>query len=98
MSTPSKIKGIFPWGSLFRNSESETVAQNIAKILARTGDTFRPLPKEEYTSECEKDGNKGKVLYGDYKCPYNYDHIAKYLETGETAALVSEDWAKALKE
>ena len=94
--TPSKISQKFPWDSVFQNSESETVAQNIAKIQARTGDQFRVLSKDEYREECEKDGNMGKVLYGDWKCPFGYDDIAAYMQSPHSAAKVCKDWRAAL--
>ena len=93
--TPSAISPKYPWSSVFQNSEAETVALNIAKILKRTGNTFRLLSREEYTTECKKDG-VGQVLYGDPFASYKYEDVAKYLETAANAATFCKDWAKAL--
>jgi len=47
----------FPYESIVYKSETETVAQNIMKILKRTGNLFRLLTWAEYKSERLKDGN-----------------------------------------
>lgn len=54
---PSFFSSKYPWDSVFGKSECETIAQNIMKILQRTGDEFRTLSFEEYKDERLKDGN-----------------------------------------
>ncbi len=77
-----------PMASVLCKSESETVAMNIMKILKRTGDTFRPLSKEEYAEEREKDGHfsSGELLY--------FDGVIKYCKNADTAQLFSKAWEK----
>ena len=41
----------------FGKAEPEWVAQRIMTVLARTGDVFREMTKEEYLRERKKDGN-----------------------------------------
>ena len=55
MKTPSDFK-VFPWSSVSKNSETETIAQNIMIILSRTGNEFRELSWDEYKEERLKDG------------------------------------------
>lgn len=52
---PSNFK-TYPWNSVLRNNESETIARNVMVILSRTGDTFRPLAYDEYKTERLKEG------------------------------------------
>lgn len=77
-----------PMESVFLKSEAETVAVNIMKILKRTGDTFRPLSKEEYTKEREKDGHfsNGELLY--------FDRVIKFCKSADTARCFSKAWDK----
>ena len=64
MATPKDfIK--YPWGSVFQNSERETVALNVMKILSRTGNAFRALSWDEYLEERVKDGG-GNTYNQDY--------------------------------
>ena len=48
---------VYPWDSVFQQSESETIALNIMKILAQTGNEFRELSYEEYEARRQRDGN-----------------------------------------
>ena len=45
----------YPWNSVTKNSEYETIALNIMVILKRTGDEFRELSFDEYKTERLKD-------------------------------------------
>jgi len=45
----------FPYESILKKVEPETVAANIMLILQRTGDTFRELSWDEYKVELKKD-------------------------------------------
>jgi len=76
----------FPFGSVLQNSESETIALNIMKILKRTGDEFRSLSWEEYKSERLKDGN-----FSDREHPI-FEKVIRYCKSADTAILFSEEW------
>ncbi len=75
-----------PWDSVLGNSESETIALNIMRILKRTGDTFRELSFEEYEKERKKDGgySSGEKSY--------FAKVIGYCRTESTARLFSNDW------
>jgi len=77
-----------PYGSVLQNSESETIAANIMKILKRTGDTFRPLSWEEYKEERTKDGHFTESEKG------YFDDVIDYCKSEGTAKLFAKDWAK----
>lgn len=47
---------ILPMNSIFNKYEYELMAQNIMKILKRTGDKFRKIELDEYIAERKKDG------------------------------------------
>ena len=81
----------YPWNSVFKNAESEIVAQNIMKILKRTGDTFRNLTVEEYEAEREKDGNFSTVERELFK------RVLPYCKSADTATLLSPDWKKIVE-
>ena len=69
---PSNFKNASTMGSIFRRSEHETVAKNVMKILARTGDTFRLLSWDEYKAERQKDGNFSERESGFFNDVANY--------------------------
>ena len=73
-------------GSVLQNSESETIARNIMKILERTGDSFRPLSYGEYKEERLKDKNfnEGEQYY--------FEKVIAYCENPSTAQLFCDDW------
>lgn len=77
-----------PFNSVLQNSESETVAHNTMKILARTGDTFRPLAWSEYKHERLKDKDSGDV---DVERGYFRD-VIKYCLSAEAAATFADGW------
>ncbi len=76
-----------PFGSLFRNTETEVIAVNIMKILKRTGDTFRTLTFDEYKKERQKDKNftEGEKEY--------FHKVKSYCKSADTAKLLSEAWS-----
>ena len=84
---PSDFKN-FPCSSVLQKSESETVAQNIMVILARTGNTFRPLSWKEYKTERLKDGNFSEGEKGFFK------QVTKWCKSAESAQLFSKEWAE----
>jgi hypothetical protein len=83
---PSDFAKIKPMGSVLQKSEAETVAQNIMKILKRTGDEFRDLSFDEYTYERLKDGG-----YSDAEVPY-FDAVIKFCKSADTAKCFSKFW------
>jgi hypothetical protein len=62
----------YPFGSVFNKSEYETIALNIMKILARTGNEFRGMGWVEYKKERLKDGNfsEGEKSFFIQSMPY----------------------------
>ncbi len=78
-----------PFNSVTQESEAETVAANIMRILKRTGDTFRPITPKEYEMERRKDGAFTSV-------EINYFHkVIGYCKSADTAVLFSPVWKKA---
>jgi hypothetical protein len=88
---PSVISKVYPWSSVLENSESEVVAQNIAKILKRTGDDWRELTEEEYVRERTNDGNFS-TREADL-----FHKVKGYLKSGDTAKLFCTGWKEALE-
>lgn len=78
----------FPWDSVSQNTETEIVAQNIMKILKRTGDTFRILSWEEYKEERMKDGN-----FSENECGY-FLNVRMWCISSERADDFCKDWRK----
>ena len=76
----------YPFNSVFKSSEHETIAQNIMLILKRTGDIFRTLKWEEYKVERLTDGNfsEGERAY--------FEKVRLYCKSSDTAQLFSETW------
>ncbi len=79
----------YPWSSVLQNSESETIAQNIMKILKRTGDEFRPITWEEYKEERLKDGN-----FSDREKSI-FENVISYCKSADTAVLFCKTWASS---
>lgn len=86
MKNPSALKDKFPFCSVFQNTETEIVADNIMKILARTGDAWRELTWEEYQVERKKD--KG---FSSMEKRY-FETVLKYTVSYEQALRFSEEW------
>ncbi len=76
----------YPWSSVLQNSESETIAQNVMKVLKRTGDEFRPLSWEEYKEERLKDGN-----FSDREKSI-FENVIPYCKSADTAVLFCKTW------
>lgn len=85
--TPSKFTS-YPLGSVTQKAEYETVARNIMVILARTGDSFRPLDWKEYKTERLKDMdfNEGEKRF--------FDIVKHDCMSAETARSFSPVWNK----
>lgn len=82
----------YPWNSILQNFASEKVAQNIMKILKRTGNEFRKLSFEEYKAERLKDGN-----YTDNE-EYHFYEVIMWCANEQTASLFCKKWAKEEEE
>ena len=76
----------YPWSSVLQNSESETIALNVMKILSRTGNEFRPITWEEYKEERLKDG------YFSDREKSIFENVIPYCKSADTAVLFSKSW------
>lgn len=85
---PSDFKNKSTMGSIFRKRECEVVAQNVMKILARTGDVFRLLSWDEYKAERQKDGNFSEREYR------FFDDVVNYCASSHGAAAFCPGWAE----
>ena len=86
MSQPSNFQKK-PWSSVCQSSEAETIALNIIVILKRTGDNWRELSWDEYTTERKKDGN-----FSSSEKKY-FDQVVGYTVSAQTARLFSKTWS-----
>lgn len=77
-----------PFDSVYRKSETETVARNIMVILSKTGDTFRCLTWDEYKEHRQKDGN-----FSDKELAH-FDDASPYTQSETLARLFSPTWEK----
>lgn len=84
---PSDIAGIYPWNSVERKCESETVARNIAIILARTGDEWKILTWDTYAEERRKDS--GVIPQGEFGY---FEAVKKYFISEQSARSFSKEW------
>lgn len=84
---PSNFSNKYPWNSVLQNAENEIMCSNILKILARTGDTFRPLSFEEYKEERLKDGN-----FSNQEETY-FNQVIDYCQNSKTLELFSKSWS-----
>jgi len=78
----------YPWDSAMQNSECETIAFNIMKILIRTGNKFRILTWDEYKTERLKDGN-----FSESEHSY-FDKVNVFCNSEENAISFSDSWGK----
>lgn len=85
--TPADFCKVYPFESVHRSAESETVAMNIMRILKRTENTWRKLTWKEYVDERNKDGN-----FDDAEKKY-FDACISYTLSPNTAVLYSQEWA-----
>jgi len=78
----------FPWDSVLQKTESEVVAQNIMKILERTGNEFKELQWDQYKEERLKDKNfsEAEKIY--------FQKVTKYCESSSLARTFSNSWNK----
>ena len=91
---PSDIYRISPMSSVLQNSESETIARNIAIILKRTGDEFRKIEWKEYLLERQKDEPSftGAAGFGGEDERYYFDKVSKHFVSEDTVRLFSPAW------
>ncbi len=87
---PSHISNIYPWSSVFKKAEHEIIAQNILKILKRTGDRWRKMSWDEYVLERQRDG-----LFSESEKMY-FHEVVKYTYSADAAARFSNHWAQKL--
>lgn len=85
---------IYPWSSVLRNSESETIALNIIQILSRTGDTWRTLTWEEYKEERIKDAGKPGAGFSERERGY-FDAVLPYTVSESAARIFCKGWELA---
>lgn len=76
----------YPWASVLKKSESESVACNIMIILKRTGNEFRTLDWDEYKKERLKDG-----CFSEIEKSY-FEKVIPYCASAKTAASFSKAW------
>jgi len=76
----------YPWSSILQKAEYEVIAQNIMKILKRTGDKFRRLTWIEYKAERLKDGN-----FSDTERVF-FNEVINYCKDAESAQMFSKEW------
>lgn len=92
MSKPCDFR-THPYDSVLKKTEAEVIARNIMVILARTGDTFRPLDWEEYERERRADAKTDKGGgFRAYKEKPFFDKVVGYCESEETARKFSPAW------
>jgi hypothetical protein len=84
---PSNFRS-HPWDSVTKNNESETVAANIMKILARTGDTWRSLSWSEYKAQRLQDGN-----FSESEKTF-FDKASSFCESEELALEFCPHWGE----
>ena len=82
-----------------QNAECEWVATNIMKILARTGDEFRPITLEEYKAERMKDVEAGTDKGGgwSYMEASIFERVSNCAKSAELASKFCKDWETALR-
>jgi len=83
---PSDICRINPIVSVFKKPEYETIAQNIAIILSRTGNEFKIIAWEQYRTERLKDRNFSEIE------KHYFDAVVKYFKSEDTVRLFSKAW------
>jgi len=76
----------FPFSSIFKNCECETIALNIMLILKRLGDEFKQLSWEEYKIERLKD--KG---FSNEEKKY-FDKVVMFCSSADQARKFSRVW------
>ena len=81
----------FPWDSVTKNWESETVARNIISILSRTGNTWRTLSWDEYKNERLKDGSFSTSEKA------QFDKVVHYCTSSEEAGKYSFVWRQKIE-
>jgi len=88
----------YPWSSVLQNSESETIALNIIKILSRTGDTWRSLTWEEYKTERTKDAGVGRqhATFSERERGY-FEAVLPYTVSESAARAFCKTWASIEK-
>jgi hypothetical protein len=81
---------IKPWSCIFRQSEYETIALNIMKILKKYGDEFDNITWEEYRKARLEDGN-----FSEREKSY-FDRVVDYCTDPNEAKKFSKDWGAVI--
>lgn len=88
MKKPSDYRG-FPFGSIAKNNQSETIARNIMTIMHRNGDEFQPVSAEMYRTERLKDGATDKAIDGEM---HYYNSVIEHMQSPETVEAFCKGW------
>ncbi len=81
-----------PMSSILQKSEAEWVAQNIMKILARTGNEWRKLTFEEYEKERLADAENDNFGYLAAHEKKYFDQVIDYTISAEAAISFCKGW------
>lgn len=89
----------YPVNSVLQKNEAETIAQNIMKILRRTGDTWRPLTWDEYLDNRQGDAPLALPIEVHANWISNlqnekpwFEKVIGYCKSPDTAKLFSPAW------
>jgi len=93
---PSDFIQTKPWDSIAEDSDAETIAVNILKILKRNGDTWRLLTEDEYKEARFKNDPDLQQRHLNAELKY-FNQYCQYLDSPENAAKFSPDWNEILK-
>ena len=81
----------FPFDSVLRKSEAETIAQNIMRILHRKGNEWRELSWEEYVEERLKDAKDDACGFSEKEKAF-FDQVIGYTISAKKATEFCEKW------
>jgi len=87
MATPKDFRA-YPYSSVLHKNEYEVIAQNIMKILSRTGNAWRTLSLAEYIEE------RGKDSKVDETERIRFVSVSSWCVSEEQARLFSNSWLK----
>jgi hypothetical protein len=88
---PSNLISTRPYNSISQNGESETIALNIVKILARTGNRWRTISWEKYKKERLKDMKTDRSHFSDAE-QYYFERVNMYCSSAKLARAFSDQW------
>ncbi|MFS1427789.1 hypothetical protein LMH73_011690 [Vibrio splendidus] len=85
---PSDYRG-YPFASVTKTSECETVARNIMTMMQRNGDEFQLITPEIYRAERLKNGATDKAV--DRELPF-YNRVIDYMVSPESVEKFCPSW------